>query len=314
MVKRNVLIAIGGATGSGKTALAIRLAKQMPNLVVLSADSRQIYKKLDIGSAKVGMPGFDDSLTGQPEPVWDIDGVSQFLIDIAEPGADFTLVDYNREARRLIEAAWSHGKIPMIVGGTGLYIQAMLEGFTPQGGIDAELRRDLESRSLDELRLMAKNNDAFVAQTDWQNKRRLIRALERVEQGVTSAAYNKPITNRVYSFVLDSPWEEQRALAPDMVDERLELGLIRETKQLIESGVSEEWLYGMGLSYRLVIDMLRGQFPERELRERMIHAFRQLMRRQRTWFRNRMPYAKHASASEISAVIFKLYTDTAVGR
>ncbi len=314
MVKENLLIAIGGATGCGKTALAIELTKEMPNLVILSADSRQIYKKLDVGSAKIGTPDFDDTLTGRLEPVWKIDGISQFLIDIAEPGKDFTLVDYDREARRLIEAAWLKGKIPLIVGGTGLYIQALVEGFTPPGGMNTELRADLESRSLGELQALAKEKGALVAVTDWQNKRRVVRAIERIHEGVDSGSRNAPITMNTHVFVLDRPWEDQRDLAPGMVDERLELGLVRETRRLLEESVDTTWLYGMGLSYRLGIDMLHGKFSEMELRERMIHAFRQLMRRQRTWFRNRMPYATHGSASEITTAIRKLYTDIFVGR
>jgi tRNA dimethylallyltransferase len=314
MVKENLLIAIGGATGSGKTALVIQLAKEMPNLVVLSADSRQIYKKLDVGSAKVGSPDFDMNLTGKSEPVWKVDGIPQFLIDIAEPGKDFTLVDYDQEARRLIIAAWEKGKIPLVVGGTGLYIQALVEGFAPNGEVDDELRAKLESCSLDELQVMAKTNGALVAATDWQNKRRVIRAIERLSAHGESNTANKPITSNVRVFVLDRPWEEQRELAPSMVDERLELGLIAETKQLLDEPVDASWLHRMGLSYRLVMDMLNGKFPDHELRDRMVYEFRQLMRRQRTWFRNRMPYAVHASASEITSEIHELYTGVLMGR
>src|SRR5688572_18183854 len=100
MSMQNMIIAIGGATGSGKTALALDLANRYPELIILSADSRQIYKRLDIGSAKVGMPGYDDSLTGQTEPVWVAHSQPQFLIDIAQPNHTYTLADYQKEAYR----------------------------------------------------------------------------------------------------------------------------------------------------------------------------------------------------------------------
>src|SRR5687768_13229237 len=140
MAHNKLLLAIGGATGSGKTNLAINLARQFPELVILSADSRQVYKYLNIGSAKIGEPALDYRLTGKSEPVRIAGGKSQFLIDIAEPNSHYTLADYQKEAYRLIKACWSQGKVPLIVGGTGLYIQAVVEGYVIKGAVNPLLR------------------------------------------------------------------------------------------------------------------------------------------------------------------------------
>lgn len=300
------LLAIGGATGSGKTALAIKLAKHFPQIVLLSADSRQVYKYLNIGSAKVGQGALDCRLTGQAEPVRIAGGKSQFLIDVAEPNTNYTLADYQQDAYRLIRACWEQGKIPLIVGGTGLYLQAVTEGYVIEGKIDQSLREELEKLSVEELQARLAKIGHEITTTDLENKRRLIRAIERAESGVNAVGdKRKPITKNVQVFVLERSWEEQRALAPAMVRERLELGLVDEVKMLLANNVDKEWLRGMGLSYRLVLEMLDGKFPESELEPKMVHAFRQLMRRQRTWF-NRMPNAQKLSAPELYNTIAQL--------
>lgn len=304
LMTHNLLIAIGGATGSGKTALSLQLAKRYPQLVLLSADSRQIYKKLDIGSAKVGGAGIDTALTGHSEPVFIAEGVPQFLIDIAEPGDIFTLADYQKEAERLIRACWDARKIPLLVGGTGLYLQAVIEGYDPQGEPDRALRAELETLPVVTLQEKLATVGGEIATTDRQNKRRVIRAIERQMQA-PQRTQKTPITRNTAVFVLERDWGEQASLAPDMVQERLDLGLIAETQHLLANGTDKEWLRSMGLSYRLVIDMLDGHFPEADLKTRMTHAFRQLMRRQRTWF-NRMPQTEKLSADKITARIASL--------
>lgn len=297
MKNENLLIALGGATGSGKTALAVELVKLFPRLVILSADSRQIYKKLDVGTAKVGSAGSESSLTEKSEPVWFIDDIPQYLLDIAEPGKDFTLTDYQKEAYRLIQACWQQERIPFLVGGTGLYLQAIVEGYTPEGAPDYSLRQELDLLPIETLWEKLSHLGGTIVETDRQNKRRVIRAIERALKQ-SSGFEKRPITNKTAVFVLQRDWEEQRELAPAMVDERLELGLIEETKQLMASGINKEWLRTMGLSYRLVIQMLDGEYSKDQLGEKMIQEFRQLMRRQRTWF-NRMPEAIKGSKEEI---------------
>ncbi len=304
-----MLLSLGGATGSGKTALAIELARAYyPKLVILSADSRQIYKRLDIGTAKVGKPIEDYRLTGKSEPVWVKNGVSQFLIDIAKPNTDFSLADYQKEAYRLIQTAWQQDKIPMLVGGTGLYIKGVVEGYVLKGSANQQLRQQLEQLTIPDLQQQVQTLKAPIAKTDLLNKRRLIRSIERVKSGEESRKAQEPLTQTVHNFVLDLPWEDQQGRASLMVQERLDLGLIPEVKTLLKSGVDKAWLHHTGLSYRLVIDMLGGVFPESELPSRMTHAFRQLMRRQRVWF-NHMPNTQRLSGDNIKLAIQTLLKD-----
>jgi tRNA dimethylallyltransferase len=308
MKSKKLLLGLGGATGSGKTALAVKLVKKHPELVILSADSRQIYKKLDIGTAKIGQPGTDTSLSGQKEPVWIVDDIPQFLTDIAEPNTNFTVADYQTETFRLIEACWLKGKIPLLVGGTGLYINAVAGDFQFTGSVNQVLRRALEPLSLPELYQRLEDVGGTLVPTDRDNKRRVIRAIERAvtQESVQPNSSIEP--DKIWLGVLERPWDEQRNLAPAMVDERLALGLVNETKQLLESGVDKDWLKNRGLSYRLVISMLDGEFKESELRQLMIDAFRQLMRRQRTWFKGRK-YDFYGSVDKIEEKISSLLTD-----
>lgn len=303
---KKMLLALGGATGSGKTALAIELAKEYPQLVILSADSRQIYKRLDVGSAKVGEPSTDPTLTGRPEPVWLADGVPQYLIDIAEPNTTFTLADYQREAYHLMEAAWQKNRVPFLVGGTGLYLQAVIEGYPMAGEPDLALRQELETLTVAQLQARLHELGGSVVATDAQNKRRLVRAIERTISASISTS-NQTLASETHAFVLNRDWEAQRMLAPAMVRERLDLGLVAETEQLLSIGIDREWLKSMGLSYRLVIRVLDGEFGPTELETRMINEFRQLMRRQRTWF-NRMSQAELLDADGIRHRVSEVLT------
>lgn len=136
------LIAVVGPTGSGKTALAVELAQKF-NGVIVSADSRQVYKGLNIGSNKEGTPG-----DWQGEPAWITDSVPQLLIDIAEPGTRFTLHDWLTAARKVLPKIWAAGKIPIVCGGTGLYVTALLEGYVPGEGRYSKVRQPVEFQSL----------------------------------------------------------------------------------------------------------------------------------------------------------------------
>lgn len=307
-MNNKLLLAIGGATGSGKTALAIALAKKYPQIVILSADSRQVYRRLDVGSAKVGAPGVSTKLTGKPEPVWYVDTIAQYLIDIAQPNATYSLADYQNDAYCLIQAAWGKGLVPLLVGGTGLYIQSVTEGFEIQGEADPALRIELEGLDVATLQKRLRDVGGTIVDTDQHNKRRLIRAIERTLRGI-SKTDKTPLTENVQTFILERPWEQQRDLAPAMVQERLDLGLINEVKELLATGVEKEWLMTMGLSYRLVIRMLEGEFAEGNLKENMVHEFRQLMRRQATWFR-RMKGAQSLDAVGIEMAIGRMLQES----
>lgn len=136
------VIAIVGPTGSGKTALAAGLAKKF-NGVLVSADSRQVYRGLDIGTNKEGAPG---NSNGQPARI--IDGIPQLLVDIAEPGQRFTLNDWLEQTKYVLEHIWQAGQLPIIVGGTGLYVTALLEGYEPGQGRGATIKKPVNFEAL----------------------------------------------------------------------------------------------------------------------------------------------------------------------
>ncbi len=125
---KNKVLAVVGPTGSGKTSLAVKLAKKY-NGIIISADSRQIFKGLDIGTNKEGIPG-----VWEGEVVRIVEEIPQLLVDIVEPGSRFTLEDWLKEARRLLDKVWVSGKLPIVVGGTGLYVTALFEGYQPGEG------------------------------------------------------------------------------------------------------------------------------------------------------------------------------------
>ncbi len=136
------LIAVVGPTGSGKTALAVQLAKKFDGIII-SADSRQVYRGLDVGTNKEGEPGRWESHSARI-----IDGIPQLLIDVAIPGERFTLNDWLIQARYALERIWAAGKLPIVVGGTGLYVTALLEGYQPGGGRGAKNNQPVEFESL----------------------------------------------------------------------------------------------------------------------------------------------------------------------
>ncbi|QQG50339.1 MAG: hypothetical protein HZB70_02060 [Candidatus Berkelbacteria bacterium] len=142
MRSENKILAVVGPTGSGKTNLGVRLAKVFDG-VILSADSRQVYKGLDVGTNKEGEPG-----RWQNQPARIIEGVPQLLVDIVEPETPFTLNDWLEQAEDAVKLIWSHEKLPIIVGGTGLYVTALLEGYEPGAGRFSKRRR---SNSFDSL-------------------------------------------------------------------------------------------------------------------------------------------------------------------
>lgn len=142
MVGNKKLLAVVGPTGSGKTALAVKLAKKF-NGVIISADSRQVYKGLDTGTNKEGVAG-----QWEGEPARITDGIPQLLIDIAQPGDRFTLHDWLAAARKVLPKIWEAGKMPIVCGGTGLYVTALTEGYMPGEGRYSTERQPVDFESL----------------------------------------------------------------------------------------------------------------------------------------------------------------------
>lgn len=152
------VIAVVGPTGSGKTSLGIRLAKKFDGIII-SADSRQVYRGLDIGTNKEGEPG---EWLGFRSRI--VEGVHQLMIDVAEPEQRFTLTDWLEETRHILEHIWEEGKLPIIVGGTGLYVTALLEGYEPGEGRHSRKKRRVDFKSL--LLMIDKEREVLYAKSD----------------------------------------------------------------------------------------------------------------------------------------------------
>ena len=268
------LIVILGTNASGKSDLGIRLARHFGGEIV-SADSRQVYRGLDLGTGKITPT---QAAT-----------VKHHLIDVADVSESYSLARYQRAAYDAIDSIASAGKLPFLVGGTGLYISAVVEGYEL---IDVppndRLRAELESLPLPQLmaRLREVDPDA-AARIDARNPRRIIRAIEVASAGYDRAAAQKRAP-RYHCLQLGLTWP--RELLVERIEqrlrERLAHGMIEEVAGLRSQGVSDLRLDQLGLEYRYVARYLRGELRTLdELRTQLGIAIRQFAKEQLTWFK-----------------------------
>ncbi len=270
----NKLVVITGTTACGKSGLAVELAK-MFDAEVVSADSRQVFRGLDLGSGKI---------TAE-----EMRGVPHHLLDVAEPGDYFSLSDFQRLAYEAIDDIFKRGGKVFLVGGTGLYINAVVDGYNlHESRPDPILRRETEEKSLEELIEILKEKDpGALERVDIKNKRRVERAVEKALCGRTG---ENPSIPRYESLVLGVTYDRETVYERIGVrlDRRLEQGMIDEVRILRESGVSDEFLYKLGLEYRYILMYLRGEFPDYEaFRNKLFMEIRHLAKEQMTWFRKR---------------------------
>lgn len=272
--KKNKVIAVVGATASGKTAYAVELARRV-NGEIISADSRLVYKGLDIGTAK---PDMDERF-----------GVPHYMIDIVEPEVDYSVGLYVNEARNIIEDIISRGKTPVIAGGTGLYFRILLENYDlPKINPDYELRETLSKLSFAELYEMLVNLDAEAAKLVEQNdKRRAIRFIEVVKLAglpVSEARGLKEPEFDVEWIGLNYPREELYDRINRRVDLMIEQGLVEETQNLLSKhGRISNIINTIG--YREILSYLDGELTLEEAKDKLKQNTRNYAKRQLTWFR-----------------------------
>jgi tRNA dimethylallyltransferase len=268
------LVVILGTNASGKSELGMRLAKHFGGEIV-SADSRQVYRGLDLGSGKI--------TPAQAATV------KHHLIDIADVSEYYSLAQYQRNAYSTIDSISSAGKMPFLVGGTGLYISAVVEGYqlvdVPPND---QLRAELESLPLPQLveRLEKADPDA-ASRIDKNNQRRLIRAIEIASAGQTSSAAHKK-SPRYNCLQLGLTWP--REILVERIEkrlrERLANGMIDEVAGLRSRGVSDLRLNKLGLEYRYIMRYLRGELRTvDDLHTHLGIAIRQFAKEQLTWFK-----------------------------
>ena len=271
---RNKLIVILGTNASGKSGLGIELALKY-DVEIVSADSRQVFRGLDLGSGKVTEE--------------EMQGVPHYLLDVAEPGDFFSLKDYQEQAYKAIDGIIAKEKLPFLVGGTGLYVNAVVDGYElAEAPVDGALRKKVEAMSLEELgELVRSRLDTVPDNLDFKNKRRLERAAEKILQG---KPLNLESAKRYDTLCFGVTWERQKLYKriEERLDKRLEQGMIEEVQGLIDRGVSDDFLYRLGLEYRYILLYLRGRFlSKEEFREELFKEIRHLAKEQMTWFRKR---------------------------
>lgn len=279
-----------GPTATGKTDLALDLAQKYQGELV-SCDSRQVYKGLDIGTGK--LPGGKVTVR-KGDGFWEINGVKVWMYDVADPRKRYTVKDYILGANAVVKDILKRGKLPIVVGGTGLYLRALLEGLPDLAvPVDEKLRKELEALSLEELqkRLISISPQAFknLNESDRKNKRRLLRAIELLIMYPYKDTRPK-ITGLSQRYnVLKIGLSLPRQVLNKKIDYRaqlwLEENIVGEVKKLVEEGVSLQRFRGLGLEYGVVADLIAGKVETGELLKKMQVKVRQYAKRQVTWFK-----------------------------
>lgn len=279
-----MMLVIYGPTVTGKTALAFKIAKKI-NGEIISADSRQVFTGLDIGTGKVSL----DSIIEKHKGFWIVNGIKVSGFDIASPGETFSAADFIKYASDTLIRIIGMHKVPIVVGGTGFYIKALLHGIESAGvPPDKSLRKKLEKLSKEKLyqKLLAINPQKAESmnQSDRQNPRRLIRAIEVSLHPSTKTVNSEQLTSNYILIGLTAPNEFLYLKADSWLDRRLKNGLVEEVELLLKNGVDPKWLDDLGLEYRWIKRYLFDKISYEEAVRRLkgnIHSF---IRRQKTFF------------------------------
>ena len=270
------MITILGPTASGKTPVAARLAAEIGGEII-SADSRQVYRRMDIGTGK---------------DLEDYGSVPYHLIDICEPGTKYNLFEYQQDFYDVYQQIRSRGAVPILCGGTGLYIEAVLKGYhlspVPQ---NQALRDSLEGKSLDELSQMltdlkAKTGSNMHNTTDVDSCQRAIRAIEIETYNLEHPTPRRelpPVDSIIIGIDIDR--ELRREKITRRLKTRLDHGMVEEVRALLDEGIPAEDLIYYGLEYKFLTEYLTGQLSYDEMFQRLEIAIHQFAKRQMTWFR-----------------------------
>lgn len=276
------LIVLTGPTAVGKTSLSISLAKAV-NGEIISADSMQVYKKMDIGSAKI-----------RPE---EMQGVKHYLVDVLEPEEEFHIVKFQQMAKKAMEKIYAKGKIPILVGGTGFYIQAVTRDidFTEaqqENTYRTELETLAEEKGTEFLHdMLCKVDPASADAIHANNVKRVIRALEFYHQnGTPISAHNEEQKKQTSPydlayFVLNAPRDILYERIDKRVDQMMDEGLVKEVEDLKNEGCHRGMVSMQGLGYKEILDYLDGVYPLEEAVRILKRDTRHFAKRQLTWFR-----------------------------
>ena len=269
------LIAILGPTASGKTSLAAALAHRM-NTEIISADSRQVYRRMDLGTGK----DLDDYVVGGKR-------IPCHLIDIVEPGYKYNVFEYQRDFLKAYDDVRNRGMLPILCGGTGMYLESVLKGYrllpVPE---NPELRRQLAGKSLDELAVILSTYKKLHNSTDVDTAKRAVRAIE-----IEEYYRHRPVEERTFPEIrsliigVGINRELRREKITRRLVQRLNKGMVDEVKGLLASGIRPEDLIYYGLEYKYLTLYVIGQLAYDEMFSQLETAIHQFAKRQMTWFR-----------------------------
>lgn len=268
----NKLICVLGPTASGKTRYAVDLALKRDGEII-SADSRQVYRGMDIGTGK----DLDEyTRNGRSVPY--------HLIDIASPGDKYNIFRYQRDFHEVLEEIRSRGKQPILCGGSGLYIEAATQGYSlREVPPDPTLRQELEQYSNQQLKERLMQLRPLHNTTDTESRKRLVRALEIALNSSSEIQEYPPVPTHFIGIKVSR--EERRARIEKRLEERLQEGMIEEVEALIKGGIEPEDLIYYGLEYKYVTLYLTGELSREEMERSLLTAIHKFAKRQMTWFR-----------------------------
>lgn len=272
MQSKPKIIVIVGQTSTGKSDFAVKLAKKV-NGEIISADSRQVYKGMDLGTGKITKK--------------EMQGIPHHLLDVASPNKVFSVSDFKLHADKKIEEILIRGKTPIICGGTGFYVDAVVDGvMLPEVAPNTKLRAKLEKESIEMLFKMLKKLDPTRAKNiDVKNKVRLIRAIEIAKAlgKVPKIKLNSPYD--VIKIGLTLPDEVLKERIKARLLARIKKGMLLEIKKLHDNGVSWKRMEMLGLEYRYGALYLQGKFTKQEMIEKLNIEIWHYAKRQKTWFK-----------------------------
>ena len=263
------LIVIEGTNASGKSSLGVQLAARFGGEII-SADSRQVFSRLDLGSGKITRE--------------EMNGVPHHLLDVRKPGEFFSMADFQRLAYEAIDDILSRGKLPFLVGGTGLYVDAVADGYElSDKAPDHSLRAHLETFETPELYEMLKQKlpDTDI---DPKNRHRVMRTLEKLEADDYRPAGKSP-RYELLKLGITWPREILRRRIDERLERRLQEGMVEEVRALLDEGGSEEFMVKLGLEYKYLTWYLTGKIGYEQMKEELAAAIKKFAKRQMTWFR-----------------------------
>ena len=277
-MKKNKLIIVLGPTSSGKSDLAVLIARfinsQGQSAEVVSADSRQVYKGMDIGSGKITRE--------------EMKGIPHHMLDIASPTETYSAAKYQKDARDVLQKLWNEGKIPIVCGGTGFYIQTIVDGMEiPEVRPNEKLRKSLNKKSDEELFKLLKERDPRRSETiDSKNRHRLIRAIEIAESlGSVPVLKKEPVDAELLLIGIQVPFDVLKKRIQKRLLKRIDEGMFGEIKELHDSGVSWEKLESFGLEYRYVSLFLQKKLEREEAIQLLLKETEKYAKRQNVWFK-----------------------------